>query len=204
MGNLLSRRPTQAAAHGAPPAAAATGESRATSTATEADAEHWRAEADRHAKQRNECFEHSKQAYAKGDGAQAKELSNQGKEHDRLMKEANEKAAAAAFAAKNARVGDDEIDLHGLQVSEALERTRQRIESCLKTGQTRLVIIHGKGSHSVDGIAKIKPAVQAMLVDYKTRISYELDTPNEGCITVHFAVPGSAPPPAHARPCAIL
>ena len=39
------------------------------------------------------CFQESHEAYSRGDGAKAKELSNQGKEHQRQMEALNKKAS---------------------------------------------------------------------------------------------------------------
>ena len=218
MGNLTSRSRKSAAtsaesAPGSSPAAPPPSSSSSsppppTSGDGEAEAAHWRAEADRQAKLRADCFDRSKKAYASGNGALAKELSVQGKEHDRLLKEADKKAADAVFKAKNAKVGEDEIDLHGLQVKEALERTEARLTQCMEQGKDHLVIIVGRGSHSVDGIAKIKPAVQNLLKKYAGQFTVELDTPNAGCVTVRF-IKGAPPPTKRARrsspnPCAIL
>jgi DNA-nicking Smr family endonuclease len=182
-------------AHGAHAAAPAAGE---TGAAGEAEAARWRAEADRQAQLRNDCFERSKKAYAAGDGALAKQLSLEGKEHDRLLKEANQRASDAVFAAKNAVVKEDEIDLHGLQVKEAIERTEARLDACMREGRDHLVIIVGRGNHSVNNIPKIKPAVQSMLRKYEAQLTAELDTPNPGCVTVRFK-PGAAPPAAGTK-----
>jgi hypothetical protein len=43
------------------------------------------------------CFEESHQAYANGDGARAKELSNRGKEHQKRMEELNKQASEWIF-----------------------------------------------------------------------------------------------------------
>lgn len=51
------------------------------------------AEGDRMAK----SFEQSHEAYARGDGARAKELSNQGKEHQRQMNDLNKQASDWIF-----------------------------------------------------------------------------------------------------------
>lgn len=44
-----------------------------------------------------ECFEKSHQAYARKDGASAKELSNQGKAHQRKMEQLNQEASDWIF-----------------------------------------------------------------------------------------------------------
>ena len=43
------------------------------------------------------CFQESHEAYARGDGARAKELSNQGKDHQRKMGDLNKEASDFIF-----------------------------------------------------------------------------------------------------------
>jgi len=44
-----------------------------------------------------QCFQQSHEAYARRDGALAKDLSNQGKEHQRNMEELNKQAGDWIF-----------------------------------------------------------------------------------------------------------
>mmetsp|Transcript_5654 Transcript_5654/g.16811 ORF Transcript_5654/g.16811 Transcript_5654/m.16811 type:complete len:195 (+) Transcript_5654:134-718(+) len=136
------------------------------------------------AHKRNECFEQSRAAYANGDGARAKELSNQGKEYDAEMDRLNARAAEIIFAAKQRDVDPDEIDLHGLYVSEAVEKTKERLIADRAAGKDHVVVIYGAGSHSVGGIQKIKPAVIDLL--NADRFRYDDMVPNHGCVTVHL------------------
>jgi len=46
------------------------------------------------------CFQESKEAYSRGDGARAKQLSNEGKEHKRQMEELNEQASAWIYVGR--------------------------------------------------------------------------------------------------------
>ena len=46
------------------------------------------------------CFEESKRAYGGGDGARAKILSNEGKEHKAKMEELNAEASAWIYASE--------------------------------------------------------------------------------------------------------
>ncbi|KAF4123152.1 SMR protein [Geosmithia morbida] len=116
------------------------------------------------ARKRGECYEKSKRAYEDGDGARAKEYSNQGKAHDRKMDEYNEQAANFIFRANNApgRVESDAIDLHGLFVEEAERILEQRIRADQSSGQEHLHAIVGKGNHSTGHVQKIKPKVEAL------------------------------------------
>ncbi|EEP79558.1 conserved hypothetical protein [Uncinocarpus reesii 1704] len=92
------------------------------------------------ATKRGSCFERSQQAYAAGDGAGAKQLSEQGKEHGRRMEEYNRQASQFIFRENNAngRVPDDTIDLHGQFVEEAEDILEERIKYARAHGQTHL------------------------------------------------------------------
>ena len=57
------------------------------------------------------------------------------------------------------------VDLHGLFVAEAEQRVHRHLELCEKVGVARTVIITGKGLHSRDGVAKLRPAVEKLLRD---------------------------------------
>lgn len=46
---------------------------------------------------------------------------------------------------------EDEIDLHGLTVEEALAATGRFIEAGLAAGYRKVLIVHGKGLHSQNG-----------------------------------------------------
>ncbi|KAJ3284305.1 hypothetical protein HK104_010014 [Borealophlyctis nickersoniae] len=157
-----------------------------------ADPDTLRAKASEEAKLRNACFEQSRAAYAAGRKAEAKTLSDKGKQHDANMKQLNQQAADAAFAAANG--GPDrppeEVDLHGLHVQEAMEVVEQHIRKCRKAGLKRAVVITGKGNRSVDGVAKIKPAVEELCV--RESIRAEPDPHNPGRIILDLDVPKSA------------
>ncbi|GFF51898.1 smr domain-containing protein C11H11.03c [Aspergillus udagawae] len=114
------------------------------------------------AAKRNSCFQRSQEAYSNGDGALAKELSEQGKAHGRKMDEYNKQASEFIFRENNAegRVPADTIDLHGQFVEEAEEILEQRIKYAKAHGQTHLHVIVGKGNHSANHVQKIKPRVE--------------------------------------------
>jgi DNA-nicking Smr family endonuclease len=114
------------------------------------------------AAKRNSCFQRSQEAYSNGDGALAKELSEQGKAHGRKMDEYNKQASEFILRENNAdgRVPADTIDLHGQFVEEAEEILEQRIKYAKAHGQTHLHVIVGKGNHSTNHVQKIKPRVE--------------------------------------------
>ena len=97
--------------------------------------------AHREAEARGRCFDQSKQAYQHGDGAHAKELSNQGKQHDVQCENYNQQAAMFVFRANNSRAAPDEIDLHGLYVEEAVKVVEERINACIQRQDDHLHVI---------------------------------------------------------------
>ena len=82
----------------------------------------------------------SKQAYSRGDGQAAHQLSEEGKRHGQMMEQYNKQASDYIFRENNAvgRVDGDTIDLHGQFVEEAEEILEARIRYALQTGQTHL------------------------------------------------------------------
>jgi len=104
----------------------------------------------------------SRQAYENGDGARAKELSNEGKRHASKMDDYNRQAADFIFRENNAegRVDEDCIDLHGLFVEEAERILEDRIRAERSRGASHLHVIVGKGNHSANHVQKIRPRVE--------------------------------------------
>ncbi|CAK5281480.1 unnamed protein product [Mycena citricolor] len=143
------------------------------------------------------CFSQSQEAYARGDGAQAKELSTQGKEHQRQMNQLNKEASDWIFVGKcilsiiakllltsDADSKPGEIDLHGLFVKEAVEHSDRAIQEAKQRGESSIHLIVGKGLHSPGGVAKIKPAIEELMV--KHQLSAELDPHNAGVLIVNM------------------
>ncbi|EDR11811.1 uncharacterized protein LACBIDRAFT_231873, partial [Laccaria bicolor S238N-H82] len=128
------------------------------------------------------AFEESHQAYSRGDGALAKQLSNQGKDHQRRMEQLNKEASDWIFAGQNRKPG--EVDLHGLYVKEAVARTDQALQSAKARGDTQLNLIVGKGLHSKGGIAKVKPAIEELM--QRHRVNAVLDPNNAGVLIVQI------------------
>lgn len=73
-------------------------------------------------------------------------------------------------AAPVPRTALSRIDLHGLRVSEALEKVRTHLALCRQHGVERTTIITGRGLHSVDGVARIRPMVEQLLAESKVRV----------------------------------
>ena len=120
------------------------------------------------------CFERSHEAYQSGDGALAKELSNEGKSHQREMERLNKEASEWIFIGmvlcvflflfrelkvlglmifslvennKDSQPG--EIDLHGLYVKEAITYTDRSIQEARSRGDSEIHFIVGMSSISV-------------------------------------------------------
>ncbi|KAI8344431.1 hypothetical protein BC941DRAFT_387036 [Chlamydoabsidia padenii] len=143
-----------------------------------------RAMAHEEAEKRNACYQRSQEAYHNGDGALAKEISNEGHRHDDLMKQYNKKAANLVYAQKNDHRPPTEIDLHGLFVQEASERVDAALRRCEMEHHDHLVIIVGKGLHSPGQIAKLKPAIIELVQKYQVQCTPNV--PNPGCLYIEF------------------
>jgi len=142
------------------------------------------------------AFEESERAYENGDGARAKQLSEEGKRFKGEMENLNLQAAdwiyhgktqfytlqhILIFAANNTDSAPNEVDLHGLYVKEAIARTEQAVEAAQQRGDSNIHLIVGrfalfyvlliwtggvvgKGLHSQDHVAKLKPAIEDLMV----------------------------------------
>ncbi|KAI9705110.1 MAG: hypothetical protein M1836_006893 [Candelina mexicana] len=132
------------------------------SSHTEAEYDRLRGLARQEQGKRALCFDKAHQAYERGDGAAAHQLSEEGKRHGQMVDQYNKQASEYIFRENNAvgRVDGDTIDLHGQFVEEAEDILEQRIKYAQSTGQTHLHVIVGKGNHSVNHIQKIKPRVE--------------------------------------------
>ncbi|KAH6910422.1 hypothetical protein BKA70DRAFT_1273065 [Coprinopsis sp. MPI-PUGE-AT-0042] len=90
------------------------------------------------------CFQQGSEAYSRGEGGLAKEMSNKGKEHQRKMDEYNKQASDWIFKANNLDSGPGEIDLHGLYVKEAIARTEEALQTAKRNGDTEVKLIVGE------------------------------------------------------------
>jgi DNA-nicking Smr family endonuclease len=133
------------------------------------------------------CFQESQEAYNRRNGALAKQLSNEGREHQRKMEECNKQASNWIFRENNKASAPDEIDLHGLYVKEAIARADEAITLAKRENRTALRLIVGKGLHSQRGVAKIKPAVEELME--KHHLKAELDPQNAGVLVVEIEAP---------------
>jgi len=129
-------------------------------------------------------FEQSHAAYARKDGAGAKELSNEGKAHQREMERLNAEASAWIFRENNLDSEPGEVDLHGLYVKEAIAHTDQSIAEARARGDKEIRLIVGKGIHSQNHAAKLKPAIEELM--QKHDLAAVIDPQNSGVLIVHL------------------
>eukprot|EP00656_Telonema_subtile_P027496 TRINITY_DN2959_c0_g1_i3.p1 TRINITY_DN2959_c0_g1~~TRINITY_DN2959_c0_g1_i3.p1 ORF type:complete len:985 (-),score=256.33 TRINITY_DN2959_c0_g1_i3:2120-5074(-) len=132
---------------------------------------------------RGKLLKEATEAYRSGQKALAKQLSEQGKEQEGLMRKYHREACNVVFLQKNPDIAElQQIDLHGLTVSEAVETTANYLNLC-KSMKHRgiLKIITGKGLHSEGGVPKIKPAIEDWL--QSNRFNF-LSSPNGGVVEV--------------------
>ncbi|KAK8844075.1 hypothetical protein IAR55_006869 [Kwoniella newhampshirensis] len=141
-----------------------------------------RNQARREGDEAHRCFAESQRAYQSGDGARAHELSVEGKSHQAKQDQLDDQASAWIFEANNEDSPADTIDLHGLYVKEAIERTEAAISQGQRRGQGTLNVIVGKGIHSQGHVAKIKPAVEDLMRKYN--LTAHVDPENAGVLIV--------------------
>lgn len=114
--------------------------------------------------------------------ALARKMYNHHRRNPRSVERCNAMAARWVFSENNQGRADNEIDLHGLHVREALDHVEQAIAAARKSGKAQLNFIVGQGRHSVNGVAKIKLAVEDWL--QKQDIAYVPGPGNPGLLIV--------------------
>ncbi|CAO1618405.1 unnamed protein product [Sympodiomycopsis kandeliae] len=128
------------------------------------------------------CFDQSHAAYSGGDGGKAKQLSNEGHQHKSRMEQLNKEASEWIYKANNEDSGPDEVDLHGLYTQEAINKTEEEIAARQRRGDQTVRVIVGKGIHSKDHVAHIKPAIENLM--HKYGLQAHLDPKNSGVLVV--------------------
>ncbi|KAL4438025.1 hypothetical protein ABPG77_004246 [Micractinium sp. CCAP 211/92] len=136
-----------------------------------------RADARDHARLRNAFFQQATQAYMAGNRRLAKELGAKGRWHNEQMHAAHAAASAQLFTERNAGGaarggatgrGSDvrTVDLHGLHVSEALDRVDALLAeippAAGAAGRRRLRLVVGEGRHAA-GAARLPAGVKRYL-----------------------------------------
>ncbi|KAH3667104.1 hypothetical protein WICMUC_005451 [Wickerhamomyces mucosus] len=138
--------------------------------------------ADQAYKKRQELSNKSQQAYKQGDGKLAHQLSEDAKKQLKIAEDYNFKAAEYVFIENNADSDGNEIDLHGLYIKEAEYILKRRIVAGIQRNESLLEVIVGKGNHSPDHIAKIKPAVETLCQESNLR--FHIDPKNSGVLII--------------------
>lgn len=137
----------------------------------------------------------SQDAYKLGDKQAAHEYSEQLKQALADAENYSRQAAEYVFRENNTDSAEDEIDLHGLYVKEAEWIVQQRITQCLNTNQLHLKVIVGKGLHSANGVAKLKPAIDRLCSESGLR--HFIDNKNTGVLIIDFANSAGGQVPSH-------
>lgn len=150
--------------------------------ATDPEYKALRTEADRLYQKRQQLLLQSQQAFKAGDKLRAHDLSMQLKLVLAQAEDANRRAAEWVFRENNADSAEDEIDLHGLYVKEAEYILQNRLAAALRTNQSHLKVIVGKGLHLQGGIAKLKPAIDQLCRD--ARLQHHIDKHNLGVMVI--------------------
>lgn len=102
----------------------------------------------------------SQDEYQHGCRARAKELSIKKNALYTRMNDKNEQAAKIIFQHFNRTRPNDEIDLHGLYVNEALNYLENQLNKSRSENALQLKVITGMGNNSPNRISKIKPQVE--------------------------------------------
>nr|CAD7440892.1 unnamed protein product [Timema bartmani] len=141
------------------------------------DANYYRAEATRHFELRNECNRKAQEAHNKGIYAVASYYSQVAALHKQRIDDANARAASSLLTAHSLSQLSTTLDLHFLYVAEALQvldmfldhhvsRLKQRCQR-----QEHVFLITGRGSRSVGGQSRIRPAIVRRLQQRNIRYS---------------------------------
>ncbi|SJL10223.1 uncharacterized protein ARMOST_13607 [Armillaria ostoyae] len=130
------------------------------------------------------CFNESREAYSRGNGAAAKELSKQGKNHKQKMEQLNKEASDWIYLENNRDCRPGEIDLHRLRVKEAIAHTDTALEEAKRRGDSEIRLIVGKGKHSEGREARLRPAIKRLM--HKYQLVAEFDPSNSGVLVVEL------------------
>lgn len=97
----------------------------------------------------------------------------------------NQQASEYIFRENNApgRVAEDTIDLHGQHKVEAVKIVEERIEAGRARNEDHLHVIVGKGNHSINRVAVLKPAIEELCT--QQGLEWRLEH-NEGRIFINL------------------
>lgn len=121
-----------------------------------------RAEAQAHYKKQHELKDQADAAFTANNKDEGHKLMAQSKEEHQKAEETDKKACATIIAHRNDGKGEFYLDLHGLQVKEAMGALEDKMNQ-LKGKHGEFEVIPGAGKHSAAGGPKIKPEVEKYL-----------------------------------------
>ncbi|CAH00313.1 Smr domain-containing protein [Kluyveromyces lactis] len=150
--------------------------------ATDKEYQRLRGLADQAYKERQKLSQQSQSSFKTGDKSKAHELSEAAKKKLKEAEDYNLQAAEYVFVANNADSSSNEIDLHGLYVKEAKWILQRRVAAAVKNGESELQVIVGKGLHSSNGVAKLKPAIQELCDE--ANLNDHVDSKNTGVVII--------------------
>ncbi|XP_067663642.1 uncharacterized protein [Haliotis asinina] len=172
------------------------------SPSTNAHIERLRAKANDHRQQYRDLSGRAKEAYETGYKAAAHTLSQQAHANKKDMEDANREAVDLLIQQQQESINQGEVDLHGFYVDEAIDCVRDVLNQHRQgdlSARHQLTIITGKGLHSTDGVAKIRPAVIGYLMKHK--YTYTL---SPGVITVDLQTDARPRPAGNEQECCVI
>jgi len=117
----------------------------------------------------SKCYEDAQKAFKDNRKDEAKKLSEQGKKHQENRDKYQKEAAKQILDEMNKGKSEDEIDLHGLLVQEAIDFVNERLTKLMQSKKFKTFhIITGAGNHS-EVSAKIKPEIGKLLDSKKLK-----------------------------------
>ncbi|KAG8957945.1 hypothetical protein FRC03_009666 [Tulasnella sp. 419] len=111
----------------------------------------------------DQCRTEAKEARQRWDRGLADHLYLEANAHKEKMLQWNKEACDLIFKENNRGRKPGVIDLHGLHVHEAIERTKDAVEAAVARQDPDIKLIVGKGNHSQDSVAKVKPGIEKWL-----------------------------------------
>ncbi|VDC06989.1 unnamed protein product [Peniophora sp. CBMAI 1063] len=136
------------------------------------------------------AFNASQVAYRSGQGARAKELSEEGNTHKAEMERLNREASLWIFRENNRNSQSGDIDLHGLYVKEAVKFAERAIIKAQRKGHSEIQFIVGKGLRSPSAQVTIRSAIEDLISNYyRFDAAYHPD--NAGVLVVRLKPDGA-------------
>ncbi|KAH9061242.1 hypothetical protein EDB87DRAFT_1560492 [Lactarius vividus] len=134
----------------------------------------------------SEARSRAKSAQKKGLRGAAQAHKQEAMAHESAKKELDKRAAKIIFKENNKNHGRGMIDLHGLYVDEAIQISKDQVETARSRGDEVVRFIVGKGLHSDGGGAKIRPALEDLFTKYVRGLMHLLDPFNAGVLVVRL------------------